>query len=82
MRLTRRLTKHFLLMLYDFFNVNFTITTEGDTVITRVDYSGVLHIVQVPRFGIFPKSASRLVRDGWVECKILNFRYMYQFRAL
>ena len=29
-------------------------------------FNGVVHISQVPRFGIFPKSASRLVPDGWV----------------
>ena len=29
-----------------------------------------MHIGQVARFGIFLKSASRLVPDGWVERKI------------
>ena len=31
-------------------------------------------MVQVPGFGIFPKSASRLVPDGWVEIKISGCR--------
>ena len=40
---------------------------------------GVVHIDQVARFGIFLKSASRLVPDGWVELK--SFGYRCDFRA-
>ena len=36
-------------------------------------------MVQVASFGIFPKSASRLVPDGWVELN--RFGYRYDFRA-
>ena len=36
-------------------------------------------MVQVVSFGIFPKSASRLVPDGWVELK--SFGYRCDFRA-
>ena len=35
---------------------------------------GVVHIGQVARFGIFPKSASRLVPDGWVGLIISSCR--------
>ena len=41
--------------------------------------SGVVHIGQVARFGIFLKSASRLVPDGWVGLK--SFGYRCHFRA-
>ena len=41
--------------------------------------TGVVHIGQVARFGIFLKSASRLVPDGWVELK--SFGYRCDFRA-
>ena len=40
---------------------------------------GVVHIGQVARFGIFLKSASGLVPDGWVELK--SFGYRCDFRA-
>ena len=40
---------------------------------------GVVHIDQVARFGIFLKSASGLVPDGWVGLK--SFGYRCHFRA-
>ena len=40
---------------------------------------GVVHIDQAARFGIFLKSASRLVPDGWVGLK--SFGYRCHFRA-
>ena len=45
----------------------------------RVTSDGVVHIGQVARFGIFLKSASRLVPDGWVGLK--SFGYRCHFRA-
>ena len=43
------------------------------------DTCGVVHISQVSRFGIFLKSASGLVPDGWVGLK--SFGYRCHFRA-
>ena len=40
---------------------------------------GVVQMVQVPSFGIFLKSASRLVPDGWVGLKSSGYRC--HFRA-
>ena len=42
-------------------------------------FCGVVHIGQAARFGIFLKSASRLVPDGWVGLK--SFGYRCHFRA-
>ena len=42
-------------------------------------FSGVVQVGQVARFGIFLKSASRLVPDGWVGLK--SFGYRCHFRA-
>ena len=57
----------------------FAKSVRGKWVWSLTSVDGVVHIDQVGRFGIFLKSASRLVPDGWVGLK--SFGYRCHFRA-